>query len=390
MKILTVIESLGCGGAEQALVNLLPLLKARDHQCQVVALWPPYDIAPALEHYGIALHPLNIKGRWNLPQAVLRLAQAVRQVQPDVVHAHLFFASLYSALTRPLMPGPVRVVTFHNLAYDSYPADTAWKRVRKGLDGIVTRRWMDGASAVSRAVAENYASHLRLGAVRVIPNAVATTVASPVGSAELKSALGFSSDDFLIVLPGRLRKEKGHVFLLKALRILAERALYPKLLIVGDGPLWNEIAVQVEHSNLGGQAAMRHMIPHDDLMKIMAGADLVVIPSLFEGLGLVAAEAMALGRPVVTTRVGGLAELVEDGVSGLLVPRGDAAALAAAIARLMNDSPLRERLGQAACQPIRARFAPAIVAEQWERFYCELGAATSRKRSAIATETLLH
>ena len=106
MKILTVIESLGCGGAEQALVNLLPVLKSRGHQCEVVALWPPYDIAPMLERYGISLHPLDIKGRWNLPQAVVRLAQAVRQVQPDVVHAHLFFASLYSALhqathTRP-------------------------------------------------------------------------------------------------------------------------------------------------------------------------------------------------------------------------------------------------------------------------------------------------
>ncbi len=138
MKILTVIESLGRGGAEQALVNLLPVLKARCHQCDVVALWPPYDVAPVLERYGIALHRLNIEGRWNLPQAVPRLARTVRQVKPDVVHAHLFFASLYSALTRPLAPGPVRVVTFHNLAYDSYPADTVWKRARKRLDGIVT------------------------------------------------------------------------------------------------------------------------------------------------------------------------------------------------------------------------------------------------------------
>ncbi len=249
---------------------------------------------------------------------------------------------------------------------------------------------MDGVSAVSRAVAENYASHLRLETVRVIPNAVETTSAWAGSPAELKSALGFSSDDFLIVLPGRLRKEKGHVFPLKALRILAERALYPKLLIVGDGPLWNDIAAQVEQGNLGGQAAMRHTIPHDNLMTLMAAADLVVMPSLFEGLGLVAAEAMALGRPVLTTGVGGLAELVEDGVSGLLVPRADEAALAATITRLMNDSPLRKQLGEAACRRIRDRFPPGIVAEQWERFYCELRAPTSRNRHSTATETVLH
>jgi len=372
VKIVHLIDSLGRAGAEQALLNLLPALQRRGHQCEVGVLMRPYDLAEDLEKAGIAIHRLDLSHRWNLKQGFTRVTALCRQHQYDVVHAHLFFAGFYTATSQPLAPAPRRVVSFHNLGYDSYPATTPWKKFRKGLDGWLMRHYIDGWVGVSRAAAEHYKANLGLSDIVVIPNAFPVDTLCPTPDLDRDAVLsqyGASSKDFVIVLPGRLVHEKGHRYLFQALELLREKNLYPKVLIFGDGPLALQIAEDVANKNLQAQVTLHQAVLHQELLLVIQTADAVVMASTHEGFGLAVAEAMALERPVLATRVGGMTDLVEDGVSGLLVSPAEPVALAEGIVRLMGDSGLREQLGKAARQRIETYFSADILATKWEQYY---------------------
>ena len=372
MKILVAIETLGRGGAEQALVNLLPALERRGHLCEVAVLFPPYDLSAKLEDAGIVIHRLSLSHRWNLWQGVRKISGLCRRGRFDIVHGNLFFAELYTALSRPFAPSPRRVVTFHDLEYESYPAKSLWEKTRKALASWLMRNWIDGRVAVSHAVARHYQAHLGLGSIAIIPNAFLVNPPGEVGNvdhASVRLRFGALAEEFLIVTPGRLVHEKGHQFLLRALVLLGAKGLKPKAVIIGDGPLASQTAALIAALDLRNQVTLQEALPHDELMAVLAVADACVLPSTHEGFGLAAAEAMWMEKAVLATRVGGLTELVEDGVSGLLVPPQDPAALAEGIARLMGDAALRQRLGRAGHKRIEAHFGAGVVAERWEKFY---------------------
>lgn len=373
MKILYVIESLGRAGAEYSLVNLIPDLQRRGHQCEVAALWSPYDLAENLEKVGIVVHRLNLSHRWNVVQGITKMIALCYSSQYDVIHANLFFGGLYTAMSLPLARSPKRVVTFRNLAYDSYPANTLWRKVRKFLDSWLMRHWMDGWVAISHAVADHYEKHLGVSGIIVIANAFALDSISPVANIERTTVLSqymSSTEEFVIVMPGRLVHEKGHRFLIQALSLLGEKGLRPKVLVFGQGPLAKQISEEVANKDLQGQIIIfNRSLPQYELFSVMQVADAVVMPSTHEGFGRVAAEAMALETPVLATRVGGLIDVIEDNVSGLLVQSQDPAALAEGIERLMSDGALRARLGEAGRQRVEEHFSADILAAKWETYY---------------------
>jgi len=388
MNALHVIESLGRGGAEQALVNLLPTLARRGHRCEVAALWGPYPLAEPLERAGIVVHRLDLVHRWSLWQGVPRLAAVCRRGRYDVVHAHLFFSGLYTSLIRPVAPRFRLVVTFHNLGYDSYPATTAWRKVRRQLDGWLMRHAVDGWTAVSEATARHHERHLKLSGVTVIPVAVDLGALRPVltadGAPNRLAAYGVGWEEFALLVPGRFVLEKGHRFLLRALELLREQNLKPKVLCFGDGPLRSDVEAERAKRGLEDQVVLHRSLPNAELLALVRSAHAVVMPSTNEGLPISALEAMALERPLVATRVGGLQTLIEDDVSGLLVPPADPEALAAGIARLMADPALRERLGRAARQRIETEFSTEAVAARWEAYYETLLANSGSPRARRA------
>lgn len=372
LRVLTVIESLGRAGAEQALVNLLPTLKARGHTVEVALLWQPDTLVGELEAAGVRVHRLGLNHRWNLVQGVPRLARVVRNGNFDVVHAHLFFSGLYTALTGPVLRGVSRVATFHNLGYDSYPADNLWRKFRKRLDSWLMRHAVDGRLAVSDAVARHYEAHLNLPPVTVLPNGFPADRLRPsagLDRGDILNAYGLSADDFVVMFCGRIVHEKGHRFFLEALDLLRTRGLAPKALIVGDGPLRNKVADEVRQRQLENHVRMHPAVPHNELMRALQACDLLVMASTHEGFPLTPAEAMMLNKPVVATRVGGLPDLVVDGVSGVLVPPRDPAALADAMAPFLSDRDYRDRLGQAGRRRIEEHFSTEIIADQLIAFY---------------------
>jgi len=170
LRVLFVIENLGVGGAEQALVNIAPALQARGYRCGVAALWPPYTVAEALEQRGVDVFRLDLSHRWNFMQSIPRLLRVAKEHRYDILHGHLFFGGMHVAATRPFLPSARRAVTFHNLGYASYPINSLWRRVRRVLDRLAMTYGIDAHIAVSTPVADHYRGHLGLQNVAVIPN----------------------------------------------------------------------------------------------------------------------------------------------------------------------------------------------------------------------------
>jgi len=369
--VLHVIESLGRGGAERALVNVLPALRAEGYDAEVAALWPPYLLADALREGTVRVHLLDLRHRWAVPTATARLARLLRSGAFDVAHAHLSFAALYTALSDPLAPRPRRVVTFHNLGYDSYPADTVWRRSRQRFEAHLTRTRFDGYVAVSQAAADHYRRHFQLHQpISIIPNAIPVARllsgerGEPNGSAAAEAPM--------LIAPGRLVPEKGHRYLIAALVELRAQGHRPPVLIVGDGPLRAEIVAAVVRAGLQDQVTLRPSLPWEELMELVEKASVFVLASTHEGFPLSPGEAMALGTPVVATAVGGIPELIEDRVSGLLVPPADPGALARAIASVLDDSVMRNGLIRAGRRRVEEAFTPEAAASRLARVYEEV------------------
>jgi glycosyltransferase involved in cell wall biosynthesis len=374
-KILIVIESLGRGGAERALLYLLPALQAHGFRFEVAALWPPYTLATELEAAGIPVHRTDVRPKWNVAKGVGAVANLARPGNFDVIHAHVFFAAFYTALSKPFVAAPKRAVTFHNLAYDSYPANNWKRKALKSANRFLMRTFMDAWTAVSPVVAEHYCHHLGLENVAVIPNAVHLEKVTALSTHDRREILtGFNMDpnQFVLLMASRCVHEKGHRFLLQALRNLSDKEIRPQTLMVGGGPLFEEIGRTIKSLGLEGHVRLTDSVAHERLLKIMQASDALVMASTHEGFPLVPAEAMLLRKPVLATTAGGLTDLIANNVSGILVPPSDPEALAQGIERLVGDSELRTRLGEAGRERVLAKFSLEALLPNWEKFYASL------------------
>jgi glycogen synthase len=286
----------------------------------------------------------NAKRRpWFAAPLVVSMVRAVRSAarDADLVHAHWLAGGAVAALARVPF-----VVTLHGSGTAGRFADLELARTHPRLLRGVLRR-ARAVVCVSEALAEAARS---CGArdVRVIPNGVA-----------IPERIGTEADPAEVLFAGRLSPEKGIEELVAATRGM-------NLVVAGDGPLRPLVP-----SALG-------FLPHAELERLYARAAAVVLPSHREGLPLCVLEAMAHGRPVVASAVGGIPELVEDGVTGFLVPPGDVSALRAALERLLADPVQRRRMGREARRRVAARCARGRVAE------ATIEAYTARQHRPVA------
>jgi glycosyltransferase involved in cell wall biosynthesis len=288
----------------------------------------------SFHHFGIAYgHGVvgNLRRRpwlWLLvPAMLVSFTRAARRAarNADVVHAHWLPAGLVGAFCgRPLVVQPWGTdVTLAKSA--PWAARRVLRRARLAI--CASGELADAARELGAREA------------RVIPNGIDV----PVEVVE-------PDEPPHILFAGRLSAEKGVRELVAATEGLP-------LVVAGDGPLRDEVP-----GALG-------MVPHDELLRLYERATVVVCPSLREGFGVACLEAMAAGRPVVASAVGGLRDLVVDGETGLLVPPGDVAALRAALERLLGDAVLRRRLGHAARERVLAGFTWKRYAELVRRAY---------------------
>lgn len=272
---------------------------------------------------GARFFPVDIASGMR-PVADARSARALRAVASDatLVHAHGLRAGLLAGLvTSRSTPF---VVTWHNAVL----ADGIVRPVYSGLERVVARR-ADVALCVSPDLEDRVRS---LGGRDVRPGPVAApALAAPTRSAEEVRAELAAGDRPLVLTIARLHEQKGYPTLIAAARRLAARQPAPLFVAAGDGPQREEIAAEISRTN----APVRLLGWRTDLPDLLRAADVVVVPSVWEGSPLAAQEALRAGRPLVATAVGGIPSLVGDGAD--LVPPGDPAAMADAIVRILDD-----------------------------------------------------
>ncbi len=365
IRIIHVTTSGRTGGAERLIADLVVAAQAeRLHDVSVVMLSEPGDLGRVLSARGIRFTSIPLRGIRDLPATVVALARYLRIERPEIVHAHLLHGSVIGLLAGRLAQTPLRVMTRH---YERY----VWM-YGSAMDRLlhtVGHALADHIFAISHA-----AQQVMLEREGIRPDRV-TVVHNGIDVARVRGSAPPVHPRSGIVSVGSLEARKGHEHLVRAFAML-DRASAPDLTIVGTGPLRTQLEALVEEL---GVAKRAHLAGYDpNPYPTLAKASLYVQPSMEEGFGIAVLEAMALGTPVVATTAGGLPEIITDGVDGLLVPSGDAAALRDAMARLLEDSPLRGRIAVAAAARVEGTFSASAAARRYADAYVRLMAQRTR------------
>lgn len=289
-----------------------------------------------------------------------RLRRLITRTRPDILHLHSRIgADVMGGIAGRLAGVPV----VHTRRVDN--PEPRWLAATK-------YRLHDRVIAISAGIAEVLrAAGMPPTKLRVVRSAVdARPYARPRDRDDLAARLGPPIGDPLIGVVAQLIPRKGHAVLLDALPRLIAR--WPGLQVIFFGRGAEEQALRNQIAGLGLVPHVRLAGFRGDLDRLLPCLDLLVHPALMEGLGVSLLQAAAAGVPVVASRVGGIPEAVQDGETGLLVPPGDAAALATAIARLLDDAPLRKRFGAAGRARMLAEFSPDAMVEGNLAVYREL------------------
>jgi glycosyltransferase involved in cell wall biosynthesis len=312
------------------------------------------------------------------PRCAVSLARALRRYirltrGVDVVDAWLVPAFTFAGLAQPFARVPVllagRRATLDVYRSRSWYRDAAWRFAMREVHGLVANSQVAAAEAVSR-------EGIDPARVHVIPNAVAPIEMEPAERLRLRRTWGFAPDEIVVGCVANFRPGKGHELLLEIARSLRDRCPGIRYSLVGDGPLRPWLDAEIRRWNLTGLIALHS--GERDARHVYGAFDIAVQASESEGLPNAVLEAASAGLPIVATAVGGTGEIITSGENGILVPRGDGAALAQAVASLAGNPTLRRRLGSAAQQRAR-EYSPALLTERTASLYLRLaGMAAAR------------
>ncbi|HEV2386273.1 MAG TPA: glycosyltransferase family 4 protein [Candidatus Acidoferrales bacterium] len=362
-------------GAEE---HMLTLLRGFDRQRFRPYLACPNALAKRLDRdlpADVELFGLSFFTPYQ-PEAAWRLGRLLHELRIDVLHSHMFRASLCASPIGRLCRVPAIIETPH--------VRENWRRGWKSSYWIdrLAGRAVDAYVAVSQANADYLVRKKGLPArkVRVIRNGCDLARFDPrrPAPAGLRQSLGFAQSDPVLVAVGRLEPQKGHHTLLGAMTLVRRAFPRARLVCVGDGSLRAELENQARALGLGD--AVRMVGFQAGVEDWLALADLTVLPSLYEGLPLAAIESLAAGRAVVATAVDGTPEAIVDGETGLTTPAGEPAALARAILRLLENPTLRLELAAAGRAWAVERFSHSRQVRETEQLYRRIWEARRQPR----------
>lgn len=355
-RVVLAITLAEVGGAQSYVAALLPALAERYDV--VLAAYGEGPLRDAATRAGVRFVPLRHVRRpirpWRDVAGLVELSRLLRRERPQILHASSSKAGVVGRLAAALSRVPIRIFTVHGWAFAAY----------EGLPSRLYRltdRLMAPLTTVTICVSERErAAGLEAGTCRadrtvVIHNAV-DVAAAPRSSHDRATPR--------LIAVGRLKAPKDFLTLIRALAALPAGSF--EAVIVGDGP--DRDAVEAEIRRLGLDGSVRLTGERGDVPALLAGSDVFVLSSRSEGLPVSVLEAMAAELPIVASNVGGLAELVVDGESGILVPPGDPESLAGGLRRLIEDPELRRGLGAAA----RARAEASFDLASFQRAHVEL------------------
>jgi glycosyltransferase involved in cell wall biosynthesis len=345
IRIVEMITELRPSGAERCVFELTRRLSPERFDVRVLSLRGG-QVAGWLARLGYPVEVLGLRGRWDVGK-FLRLLRTLRLWRPDVLHTHLFHADFVGRLAAECVGLPHVVHSVHVAEGRFRPWQFAWARLAADACGRIV--------CVSPDVRDHHARLSGLPSRRysVIPNGIDVDAytCDPGRRQTLRRQWGVAEGRCLLAFVGRLDPQKGVDVLISALSHLGGRHEPIEIVIAGEGPLESVVRTYAEVGEGGGHCRVLGYV--SNVSDVYSAADALVLPSRWEGFGLVAAEAMAAGLPVIGTNVPGLRHVVVHGQTGLLVPPDDVQALADAMAALAGDEDARTRYGEAGLQRVR-------------------------------------
>ena len=341
LSVVGVDPELGFAGGETQVLGLTLALAADGHRAELICdragqLWEGATAA------GIRCHPLRIRNAIDLA-AGIRLRAILKRERFDVVHFHTSRAHSMAPFARGFARA---LVVTRRMDY----------RPNRVFAPYLYNRAVDGVVAISDGVADSLAAAgVDRSRVTVVHSGVDCDRFRPPTAQEridARRALGISNGEFLVSAIGALEPRKGHLYLIQAIGALAAtESVTVKCLIAGQGSI--NATLKRETWQVRSAERIKLLGRVDDPRELLWASDVFAMPSLKEGLGVAALEAMASGLPMIASDVGGLREVVEHDRTGILVPPENPAAIASAASRLMESAELRAQMGTAA----RARVA---------------------------------
>ena len=361
------------GGIREHIKELLRYLNTSYEL--VVACPPMENLIISFQREGARIVPVNISGNLDLLKdfhQVLLLARVIKKEKPDLIHLHGFktgFLGRAAALGFPRIP---LVLTVHN--YYAHPEQSCIPFILFQLMEKVLSRRVNRIIAVSEALKKNLTGTLGIGEEKItkIYNGIQHEVYqnNGDGGTQFKTELGIPQGVPLVGTTARLAPQKGLETLLEAARITLDQGKDCFFLVAGEGPVKEELENQVNRLNLGENVLFLGRI--NNVAEFLSCLDIFVLPSISEGLSISLLEALAAKKPVVASRVGGIPEIVIDGVTGSLVPPGDPVSLASRIIENLDHPEHSALMGIQGSQRVKEYFNLEDMVKKTEKIYKEL------------------
>lgn len=364
ITILHLIDTTGPGGAETVFTNLLKELDLTESR-NIVVLRGEGWVADKVRSIGITPHIIDSKGSFNLGY-VRALRQLIKSEKVDLIHAHLLGSNVYGALLALICRRPM-IATFHGAV--DVAAGERFLKAKFFLIGYGASTIVCVSKRLQQELADR--SALPTHKLKLIYNGVDPETFGGAPVSGLKEELGLSQDTTLVVSIGNIRPAKGYEYLVQSAVTMAERNPKVHFVVVGHQKkeLFNKLMEQV------AQATRKPNIHwlgfRQDVADILRQADIFLLPSVSEGFSISTVEAMMAGVPVIATRSGGPEEIIENGVSGMLVPTRDAGAIVEAV-ESMTDQTTRQQIVVEARRTAVDHFSLQAMLASYKDVYAEL------------------
>lgn len=353
MKIIHILPELGFGGAERLLLDILRFSDKEKHEFKVFCLMKGGGFQTEIEKMGVPVEILGKKSKlgWEL---IKDLAKKLKQEKPEIVHTHLFAGDCWGKIAAKLAGVPVIISSEHNLNVDEGKI--------KAIVKILTYKWTKRVIAVSEAVKKETME------VYKVPEKKIEVIRNGIDLKRFKyKEPDLNKAKIVFGCVGRLEEQKGQKFLVRAFTDVVSKYPQAELWLVGNGSLRWQLEKQVARLGLGKNVKFLGL--RLNIAELLGEMDIFVLPSLWEGLGISAMEAMACGLPVIASKVDGLKEIINDGEDGILVEAGSARNLGKKLLELADKPYWARTLSHKARLTAETKFGIEQVAKKYEEIY---------------------
>jgi glycosyltransferase involved in cell wall biosynthesis len=363
-----LIGSMGVGGAEKLTKYLVEGLNPDLFESSLCCLEKGGEYANDLVDRGYEIDILSSGvGSKKDPKHLLFLFNKLRDLlckkRPQILHTHLALTSVFGAVCGKTVNVPVIISTLHRIEYPKYQTYLFW----------LVNKYIHAFIVDSYSVKDLLSTRVGLPASKIFVayNGIDTEYFQVYvdGQAQRRN-LNIPGDAKVVGIIAHLYPEKGHRNLIQAFSKVVKTQPRALLLIVGDGNMRDALIDMSKKLNV--ESKIMFLGTRTDLREILSVMDAVVLPSSWDGFGIILAEAMYLQKPVIASNVGGPSELIENGISGLLTTYGNVSELTSAILRVITDGNISFELGRKGKMRVEALFTKNVMCQRYENIYSDL------------------